>query len=141
MENNLPPSDSPPPSLASSPPPSPPPPLAQTPPPILTAPVILQPVKKGRGWKIFALVLTVLLVVSFASNVRHFTQGVLRGKGGPARMSKSRLEEVTIAWAETQSTDNKIAVIPMEGIIMSEGLGDDNLVNFVKDEFKSAAND
>ena len=83
----------------------------------------------------------VLLVVSFSSNVRHFTQGVLRGKGGPPRMSKPRLEEVTVAWAETQSTDHKVAIIPVEGLIMSEGLGDGNLVNFISDQLKMAAND
>src|SRR6185369_12677524 len=86
-------------------------------------------------------VLIVLLGVSFSNNVRHFTQGVLRGKGGPPRMSKPRLEEVTVAWAETQSTDNKVAIIPVEGLIMSEGLGDGNLVNFISDQFKMAAND
>src|SRR5437667_12645686 len=98
MENNLPPSD--PPSV-TSPPPTPPP-LVYTPPPIVTAPVIIQSPKKGRGWKIASIILMVLLVVSFSSNVRHVTQGVLRGKGGPPRMSKPRLEEVTVAWAETQ---------------------------------------
>src|SRR5438046_1427908 len=135
MENNLPQSD---PPSASSPPP-PPPPLIHAPPPIVTAPVIIQSPRKGRGWKIASIILLVLLVVSFSSNVRHFTQGVLRGKGGLPRMSKPRLEEVTVAWAETQSTDNKVAIIPVEGLIISEGLDDCNLDNFIRSIFKLSA--
>src|SRR5712692_9227899 len=114
MESNVPPSDSPPPAPASALPP----PLQ--PPPIIPPAGASQPRRQGRGWKIAVVIFLVLFALSFLSNLRHFALGVLRGKGGTPHLSKARLEEVTIAWAEKQASDNKIAVIPVEGIIFSE---------------------
>src|ERR1043165_133043 len=120
-----------PPSFSSSAPP--PPPL--TPPPFLAAPAPAAPApqqKKKRGWMVFALVLLVLLGISFLYNVAHALGGGLaHGKNLHSRSVGPKLDEVV---TEDNDADNKIAVIEIAGIITSRSMdqGGYNLVELVK---------
>src|SRR6266542_2777555 len=76
------------------------------------------PRRRGRGWMIVALVLLCLLGASMLWNAGHYMRGFMKGRlvtmhhqAGP------RLEEV---YVEEDETSNKILVIPVEGIIMSD---------------------
>jgi protease IV len=142
MENNLPPT-SPPSNQPASPPPPTPPPRATAPPPVLPPRVVVEPSRKGRGWKITAIVLIAVLALIVMGNIVSLFQGAFRVKAGLPRAHKPRLEEVTTAWAEKESTDNKIAVIPIEGAIFNQniGAGGYDLVTFIQDQFKMAARD
>lgn len=140
MENNLPPENIPPP-LNAVPPPAPPP---FNPPPRLTAPgpgPLPRRSKRGTDWKVFAVILLVLLVLSVALNFEHAAKSVLGGKmarGGDA--VGPRLEEVTI---REGTASNKIVVVPIEGIITGEALehSDFSLVTVVKEQLKRAKED
>src|SRR5215471_12454765 len=97
MDENIPP---------VSPPPPPPP---MTPPPMLTAPAAPRPPKRGQGWMIFAIILLVLLGISFLFNLLSMAGNALRGRSGSSRASSGpRLEEVV---KEDNDSLNKIAVI------------------------------
>src|SRR5262245_47396988 len=88
-----------------SPPPVPPPLVNPSPRP---APVLApKPGRdhRGRGWKIAVLVLSILLGVSFLSNLSHTFLGALAASGG----SDGRLQEAVI---ENNHASDKIAVIP-----------------------------
>jgi protease-4 len=105
--------------------------------------VVVEPSRKGRGWKITAIVLIAVLALIVMGNIVSLFQGAFRVKAGLPRAHKPRLEEVTTAWAEKESTDNKIAVIPIEGAIFNQniGAGGYDLVTFIQDQFKMAARD
>ena len=93
-----------------------PPPLAPAaPPPPLLGAASVQPAKPGgRGWKILAIVLLVLLGLSSLSNLRHwfFDFASLGVHGG--RQAGPRLEEVVL---EDTGAEAKLAVIDLQGII------------------------
>jgi protease-4 len=63
--------------------------------------------------------------------------GVLMGGAG-ARAQEARLEETVL---ENNHSGNKIAVVSIDGIIMSLDRGPHNLVHLVKDQLKSAKED
>src|SRR5215510_1663904 len=74
MENNLPPTNPPPSSQPASPLP-PPPPRASVPPPVLPPRVVVEPSRKGRGWKITAIVLIAVLALIVMGNIVSLFQG------------------------------------------------------------------
>src|SRR5262245_3862647 len=108
MENNLPPSVPTPSGAPSSvtPPPTPQPSPRQLPPPVLPPRVVIERSKAGRGWKITAIVLIAVLALIVVSSIVNSFQGAFRLKAGLPRVHKPRLEEVTMAWAEKEATDN-----------------------------------
>src|SRR5260370_38326996 len=108
MEENAAPPAGPAPVLQTPPPPPPPPPPVIMPPPSSAAP------RRNRGWMIFALILLVLLAISFISNLGHFASGLLNTKTRHARTGGPRLEEVVI---EGNEPSGKIAVLEVQGII------------------------
>jgi len=119
------------PPLFSQPPPLSPPPIITPPPP---------PPRKRRGWKIFAIVLLVLLVLcAFAffnyvvSDLVTVTTGTHTRTGGP------RLEEVIL---EDNDSAHKIAVVEVVGIIsqFTDG-GGYNIVDVIKAQLKRAKED
>lgn len=90
---------------------------------------------------IFAVILLVLLGLSMLLNFRHAVSGITRGHTTYYRSSYGpRLEEVTI---KESSSDNKIAVIPIEGIISGTPIdqGGFSMVTIVKEELRRARHD
>ncbi|MBU6400678.1 MAG: signal peptide peptidase SppA [Verrucomicrobia bacterium] len=116
-----------------------PPPLsgAGQPPPLIAPPA--KPRRTGRGWMIVSLVLLVLLVLSVASSFVHRVDGltlrprVLRHGGRP--LQESVLED--------NGSANKIAVVTVEGVIMSGAIDRSgrDLVSYIKDQLDMAADD
>ncbi|MHB8524213.1 MAG: S49 family peptidase, partial [Limisphaerales bacterium] len=116
-----------------------PPPLggASQPPPLSGAPS--KPRRTGRGWMVFSLILLVLLALSVAS---HFVRRIdgLALKTKPVRHGGRPLQETL---AEENNSANKIAVVTVEGIIMSGAIdrtGRD-LIGYIKDQLDMAAED
>jgi protease-4 len=94
----------------------------------------------GRGWKVLAIVLLVLLALSSLSNLRHWFGEIAglsaRGGGHPSL----RLEEVVM---EEADTDDKIAVVDLQGIIYGGVIeaGGHNPVALVERQLKRAGED
>lgn len=87
-------------------------------------------------WKIVALVLLVLLVVSLFTNFSQMFGTVIQGHG-PIRSAGPRLQEVTL---EHNDSSHKVAVIPIEGIISSGMIGAGySMTDFIRDQFQRAA--
>ena len=105
------------------PPPAPPPltsAAAPGNPPAYSGPSSPSPQRKpsaGRGWKISTIILSVILLVCLANYVASFfLEAMLTG----AEMTHhSRLQEVMI---ENNHSSDKIAVIPVNGIITSSSM-------------------
>jgi protease IV len=138
MDSNMPPESSP---ENTQPPPNPePPPIVHRPPVIAAAPA--RPASRGTGWKIFAAVLFVLLIISMLLNFQHVVSSLLGGKGVGYRAATygPRLDEVTVR--ESAST-NKIVVLPVDGIITGEPIDGSgfSMVAVVKEELKRARED
>lgn len=94
--------------------------------------------KTGRGWKIATLVLSLLLgFVLLSEFIGMFFGSFVNVEGMGAQ---SHLQEVTI---EHNRSANKIAVIPIEGVITSSGMGGGgySMVQLVEDQLKMAGKD
>ena len=89
---------------------------------------------------IVALVLLVLLGISVLANLGHVLSGLVPMKVAGANSVGPRLEEVT---SEDNSASSKIAVIEVNGIIMSRAVdqGGYNMVDIIKAQLKRAAED
>ena len=120
------------------PPPPPPGPPASTIPPRLAQTAPAPPPRKGRGWMIFSFVLILLLVLSVASNGISFLSGFL--SSGPASVDGPRLEEVSV---ESHDSENKIAIIPVSGVISGQSFDGSglSLPVMIKHQLKRAARD
>src|SRR5262245_55380821 len=90
----------------------PPPPRPVTPPPVLTAPLAPRAPKRRYGWMIFAIILLVLLGISFLFNLVSLAGNGLRGRTSYSRTSGPRLDEVV---KEDNDSLNKIVVIEVNG--------------------------
>jgi protease-4 len=123
-----------------------PPPASATPPPPTVPPVINMggtpppppPPRRGgcTGWKILAIVCMVLLAIIFVAKLASFGSRIGRGRQTYERVQK--VEEVTI---EQSSSQNKIAVIGVEGIIMSAGQRGESMPEFIREQLKAARAD
>lgn len=89
---------------------------------------------------VIALILFVLLLFSFLSNIGHYAKNFLSSGGKHIHASGPRLEEVIV---EDNDAASKIAVIDIEGIITSRVIdgGGYNLVDIVKAQLKRAEDD
>ncbi|MGA2174149.1 MAG: signal peptide peptidase SppA [Verrucomicrobiota bacterium] len=115
----------------------PPPPIA--PPPIITAP---PPPPRGRGkavWKALAMLFIVLFVLSLLSNALSFSHGLFSHSRVVSDRSRA-LEEIVL---ERTNSNNKIAVIEVEGVISSGEVDrtDMNMVDYIKEQLKMAEHD
>ncbi len=116
----------------------PPPPLA--PPPIIPPLPPLPPRGRSAGvWKALAVVFLVLLVLSLLTNFVNFSHGVIPRPRSVSERSRG-LEEIVTAHT---NSDNKIAVIEVDGIITSGQIdsSDLTLVDFISEQLKMAARD
>ena len=135
MDSNMPPS---PPTPPPIPPPLPPTPPPQPPPYI--PPRLVPPRRIGRGWKVAVLVLAILLALSLIANFQNMAGGVMADGFTPVRKAGPVLEEAIV---EYNHSINKIAVVPVEGIISSDGLDGRGygLVEYIKDQLELAQKD
>ena len=92
---------------------------------------------RSRFWMVLALVLVALLGLSLLFNFFSILGSLA---GGPTHAGSPRLDEVVL---EDNPSRDKLAVIPIEGIIMSAGIvsGRRDMVKLVDDQFKMAAAD
>ncbi|HTD85783.1 MAG TPA: S49 family peptidase, partial [Candidatus Binatia bacterium] len=134
MDSNLPPS-APPPPIPPPLPPSPPPPT----PPYIPARIV-PPRRTGRGWKVAVIVLAILLGLSLIWNAQHMFDGLMSETFAPMRKAGPILEEAVV---EYNHSINKIAVVPVEGIITSDGVDGRNygLVDYIRDQLELAQKD
>lgn len=137
MDNEFPPSDPP------SPPPAPPPlPAAMSAP--LPAPPAALPAearsrKGGGGWKVAAIILAILLIISSLGSLVQFG-GDLIGEAAASAGGDLHLQETVL---ERHGSPDKIAVIPVEGIITSSHLDGQamNMVQLIEQQLKKAGQD
>jgi protease IV len=129
------------PQASPTPPPTPvtPPPVIRTPP---QAPLPLTMPPRQRSsviWKILTVVFLVLFVVTLFLNFTGATRNVLPHSRTSVDRSRN-LEEVAIS---STNSDNKIAVIEVDGIISSGEIDRSgvDLVEFIKDQLKMAEHD
>ena len=91
---------------------------------------------------ILALVAVGLLVLTLVFNPLHLLMSLVTGEGGfpPHLVAGPKLQEI---WIKDSDSRNKVVIIPVEGIITSQGLGRSgfNMVDVIKDQFKHAAED
>jgi protease-4 len=108
-------------------------------PPAAAPPPLRPSGRGGRGsfWMVLALVLIALLGLSLLFN---FFSVLGNLAGGPIQVGAPRLDEVTL---ESNQSRDKIAVIPVEGLIMSAGVvsGHRDMVKLIEDQLKMAAAD
>jgi protease-4 len=119
------------------PPLNPPPPVV--PPVIKPQAPMPPPPKKSAGWKIFALILLVLLFISALFNAAHFIQNAFNVSMNTERSIAPKLEEVMY---EDNDAKSKIAIIEVNGVITSEV--DDSgydLVELIKEQLRMADDD
>ncbi|HEY0548543.1 MAG TPA: signal peptide peptidase SppA [Verrucomicrobiae bacterium] len=126
--------------------PTPPTPLAQ-PPPLRSAPTPFayppqRPRRGGKGWKIFAFILLVLLVLSLVANPLHWLLSFAGGDGALPQHHGSgpRLQE---NYVKDNNSANRIVIVPIEGVISSQsfGRGGPTMVEVVEEQFRRAAED
>ena len=122
MEENLTPPTPEPSSAAPAPTP---PPLRQAPPPFTPPAYAITPARprSGSGWKIFAIICAVLLLLSMAFNSLHLFSGMMSSEGGLTAGHRSTGPRLQENWLKESEGQNKIAVIPVEGVIMGKGVG------------------
>jgi protease-4 len=127
--------------MDNNPTPPPTPPLQQSPapPPLLLTPKTPPPRSRGSsGWKVAVVLLAILLALSLLFNARHVLRGIVAVSA--ARHVGPRLEESVV---EDNNAHDKIAVVPVEGIITGESLGRDGytMVDYIEDQLKMAGED
>src|SRR5687767_10337086 len=128
----------------SEPSPTTPPSAAQPPPLRQTPPAFMQSVyaaprraRSGTGWKIFAFIALALFLLSLVFNPFHLLFNMMQGETGlPQHHTVGpRLQE---AWLKDNDSRNKIAVIPIEGVITSQSVGRNgfNMIDVIEDQFR-----
>lgn len=115
-----------------------------TPPPIIKPP---SPPRKSRGWMVGAIILFVVLVFSLFGNLTQFISSALSFKGGmrteafgSSRDIGPKLEECLL---ENNHSQNKIAVITIDGIITSHDSdrAGNNMVDVIQAQLDRARED
>lgn len=91
---------------------------------------------------IVALLAVGLLLLVLVFNPLHLLMDLATGEGGfpQHRVAGPKLQEI---WVKESSSRNKIVIIPVEGVITSQGLGRSgfSMVDVIKDQFKQASED
>lgn len=111
-----------------------------TPPPVLIAPAAPRPPKRRYGWMIFAIILLVLLGISFLFNLISLAGSGLHGRTSYSRTTGPRIEEIL---KEDNDSLNKIAVIEVNGIIASANIDQSgyNMVDVLRAQLRRAMED
>jgi protease-4 len=98
----------------------------------------LLPARRSNGWKVATIVLAVFVVLLLAGYLLNLITGLVSVGEGLSRGDGPRLEEIVV---ERRDTDQKIAVLPVEGIIASFGHGAHDMVQIIKAQLKLAQRD
>jgi protease-4 len=136
-ENVTPPAPAPEPATA---PVAPPPPLHSAP-PRFQQPAYAPPAPRGgRGWKVFAIILCVLLVFVLIFNPLAILSEVAGGGMMTGHATGPQLQEY---WLEDNGSANRIVVVPVEGVITSQsmGRGGPTMIDIIEGQFQQAAED
>jgi protease-4 len=129
-------------SSGSTPPPPPPmPPAAAYPPPPLLrpgAPVPAAPRKSGRGWMIVAIVLALLLGLSFLGNLGS---AVLGGSSGQTMGGGGGRGGLMPVYVENNRAKHDVLLIDVDGVITSQAFDSsgNNLVDLIEKQLDIAA--
>ncbi len=127
---------SPPPLPHSAPPPLPP---VSRPPPVIAPSTPPRPAKSGAGWKVFAIILIVVLALSVLLNLMHVIGSATGVKLRSSNNAGPRLQEVTV---REENSSDKIVVVPIQGVISGEPTDNGySLVTVVKEQLKLAGED
>lgn len=113
----------------------PPPPVAAT------IQVVPARIKNGNGWKAVALVSILLFLCSLFVNPVHLFLNLMEGGGGLAMHESGgpRLQEVVVQRAKGR---NRVLVVPIEGVIMSQKAGRGfSMVDVVAEQLRIAGED
>jgi protease-4 len=114
------------------------PPPFNAPPPVISAPPPPRPARRW-GWIAVSAVLFVLLGLSVLINLGDLFSGFATVGSAHRHVGGPRLDEVIV---EDSGSRNKIAVIPIEGVIMGGGSRSGfSLVDLVKAQLERAAED
>jgi len=109
-----------------------------TPPPLTPSPAM--PPRKSRAWMVVAIIALVLLGFSMLFNVGSFVNGIAGMEGGSHGAKGLKLDEVML---EDNDSRNKIAVVPVVGVITSEQVDQHGhtMVDVIKQQLANAAED
>ncbi len=100
-----------------------PPPLRPAPQPFYAPPLAAPArVKRGLGWKVVAILAIALFFCSLVVNPFHVLLGLMDGgEGWPAHHAAGpKLQEMLV---KDHASRNKIVIVPIEGVITSQGMG------------------
>jgi protease IV len=126
---------------AAAPPPVTPPPVIPAP-PHAPPPLTLPPPRPSSSvlWKVLTVVFLVLFAVSLLCNMAGFSRNLFPHPRAMADRNQN-LEEVVVS--ATNNSDNKIALIEVDGIISGSEIDRSGLdmVQYIKDQFKMAEHD
>ncbi len=139
-ETVTPPTPAPAPAPASTPP-LPPPPLRAAP-PRFQQPSYAPPAPRGgRGWKVLALILCVLLVLVLIFNPFAMLSEI--AGGGSVLHGHAGGPQLQAHWIEDNGSANRIVVVPVEGVITSSsmGRGGPTMVDIIQEQLRHAAED
>jgi uracil phosphoribosyltransferase len=131
------------PSSENSPAP-PPPPLRQAPPPLVQPQYLVQrKPRSSTGWKVFGLISFVLLVMSLFLNPLGMLLGMFKGQAPLQTHRHTVGPKLQEALVEDNNSRNKVAVIPIEGIIVGQSFGRNgyNMVDLIEEQFRRASED
>jgi protease IV len=122
-----------------------PPPLHHTSPALgAPQPIIVQSrARTGNGWKVFAVILLVLFLLSLVFNPLHFLAKIVSGGDGVMQGTRSVGPQLREEFLENHGSKNKIAIIPIDGVISGQAYNRSgyNMVDLVEDQFARAAHD
>lgn len=128
-------------------PPIQPPPFSAAPPPPMQsrmqqAPMAPAPKKSGSGW-IWALGIVTVLVLGVVGLTALMLSSVASAAGGSASHGVSGAKELHEVILEDNDSDNKIAVLSVEGVITGSPIDADGrtLVELIKHQLERAAED
>jgi len=128
-----------------NPAPTQPPPLRPTSQPAYTPPVYVPPpprAKSGTGWKVVAILACALFLCSLVVNPLHVLFGMMEGAGGGLPTHNAVGPKLQEALLKDNDSKNKIAVVPIEGVIMSQKVGRGfSMVDVVEEQLRRAEHD